>query len=100
MIEYKVFVYDDRTVWKNQNDELHRENGPAIEWNDGTKSYCKDGLIHRLDGPAIEYPDGYKQYWIEGKRYTEKDFLTTIKKMKKPLIGTTIELDGVEYILN
>ena len=101
MKEYRVKVYDDRTEWRNLDDELHRENGPAMEYVNGDKYYWKDGLLHRLDGPAQEAASGsYKAYFIEGKWYTEEQFLATIEKMKKPLAGTTIELDGVEYTLS
>ena len=100
MKEYKVTVYDDCTVWKNLNGELHRENGPAIEYINGDKYYYKNNKPHRLGGPAVEYSNGAKQYFIEGKKYSEEQFLTTIEKMKRSLVGTTIELDGVEYILN
>lgn len=26
-------------LWVNENDEIHREDGPAIEWNDGSKNW-------------------------------------------------------------
>jgi hypothetical protein len=32
--------------------------------------YVNDaGQLHREDGPAIEYADGYKQYYLNGKEY-------------------------------
>lgn len=31
----------------NKNGELHREDGPAIEWCDGTKKWCINGKYHR-----------------------------------------------------
>jgi hypothetical protein len=36
------------------NDQLHREDGPAIERVDGTKAWYQNGVLHRLDGPAYE----------------------------------------------
>ena len=54
-----------------KNDKLHRENGPAIECANGTKKWYKEGKLHREDGPAIEYHGGYldgtKEWWKEGK---------------------------------
>jgi hypothetical protein len=37
------------------NDNLHREDGPALEYDNGDKQYWVNGKLHRLDGPAIEY---------------------------------------------
>jgi len=48
---------------------LHRLDGPAIEYANGTKGWYIDGKCHRLDGPAIEYPDGSKSWYVDGKRH-------------------------------
>ena len=50
---------------------LHREDGPAIEWGDGTKGWYTNGKPHREDGPAIEYANGTKQWWVNGKLHRE-----------------------------
>jgi hypothetical protein len=50
---------------------LHRENGPAIEWEDGTKIWYLNGNLHRENGPAVEYPDGVKEWWVNGERHRE-----------------------------
>lgn len=34
-----------------------REDGPAVEFDDGTKLWMTDGVLHRTDGPAVEHPD-------------------------------------------
>jgi hypothetical protein len=49
--------------------KLHREDGPAEIWPDGTKRWYKEGKLHRADGPAIEYPDGTKFWYKEGLRH-------------------------------
>ena len=39
------------------------------------KTYKNDkGQLHRTDGPAIEYPDGRKAYYINGIEYQEVEF--------------------------
>ena len=53
------------------NDLLHREDGPAIEYNDGSKEYWINGIQHREDGPAVEHETGTKEYWIVGKLHRE-----------------------------
>ena len=57
-----------------QNGKFHRINGPAIEWPDGTKFWYQNGKLHCLDGPAAEYSYGEVNYWIEGVQLTEKEF--------------------------
>ena len=58
-----------------QNGRYHRENGPAIEHPNGTKCWYKNGKIHREDGPAREYNDGEKHWWLNDQRYgSNNDF--------------------------
>ena len=49
------------------NDKLHREDGPAIEYESGTKKWYLNGKRHREDGPAIEHADGGKRWWLNDK---------------------------------
>jgi hypothetical protein len=49
-----------------RNGERHREDGPACEWADGSKCWYRNGERHREDGPAIEWTDGTKEWWIKG----------------------------------
>jgi hypothetical protein len=53
------------------NGLLHREDGPAVEWADGTKYWYINGQRHREDGPAIEYTDGWKEWYLNGKKMSE-----------------------------
>jgi hypothetical protein len=94
---HNILVFNDRIEYKNEKDEYHRIGGPALEFQDGTKIWCQDGLTHREDGPAFEYPDGArtwsvnglihrldgpaviwadgtKEWWIEGDWLTEDEF--------------------------
>jgi len=48
------------------NNELHREDGPAIENVDGSKEWWVLGKQHREDGPAAEDRWG-KEWWLNGK---------------------------------
>lgn len=45
----------------------HREDGPALEYTDGTKYWYLNGVITREDGPAIEYVDGRRDWYLKGK---------------------------------
>ena len=74
------------------NDQLHREDGPAIEWADGGKFWWLNGQLHRTDGPAVvAVADGNKEWWLNGQELTEEQFNARLDK--------TIEIDGVKYKL-
>jgi hypothetical protein len=86
----------DRVEWR-LNGGLHREDGPAREWADGSREWWLNGLQHRTDGPAVEYADGdrswylngqlhrengpaiewadgWREWWLNGDQYTEEEF--------------------------
>lgn len=48
-------------------DNLHREDGPAVERPDGTKEWWVNGERHRLDGAAIEWDNGDQEWWVNGE---------------------------------
>ena len=50
------------------NGELHREDGPAIEDANGYKAWCLNGELHREDGPAIEWANGTKEWYVDGEK--------------------------------
>lgn len=52
----------------------HREDGPAIELDDGSKFWCMNDDLHREDGPAIE-SDGHRDWFALGQLTPYKDDL-------------------------
>ena len=58
--------YGDKYWYKD--DRLHREDGPAVEWTNGTKFWYFNGKHHREDGPAVEGAEGYKAWVYHDKR--------------------------------
>ena len=36
-------------------------------------------ILHRDNGPAVEYSNGDKAYWINGRRYSEKEYWKYVK---------------------
>ena len=113
MIEYTV------KEWY-RNDKLHREDGPAVEWVDGSKFWMLDdkyyredgpaceyadgykswfinGERHRVDGPAVEYPDGEKLWYLNGKGLTKEEFNRRMKKHTIEIDGKTIEISEDSY---
>ena len=66
--------YVDGSKWWCRNGKLHREDGPAVERVNGDKRWYRDGLLHRDDGPAIEGAGGDKWWYQNGvqvKPFTE-----------------------------
>lgn len=55
----------------DSNGKLHRQNGPAIEYADGTRQWYRDGKRHRENGPAVEYADGTCCWYRDGKLHRE-----------------------------
>ena len=66
-----TYYYKDGTTSSEHDTskQLHRENGPAVEWTNGDKFWYLDGRSHRPDGPACEYANGDKHWYEHGKRH-------------------------------
>ena len=65
--------YKNGTKFWYLNGKLHRINGPAVEWSNGDKAWWKNDKLHRTDGPAIEY-GGIKQWHLNGECLTKEEF--------------------------
>jgi hypothetical protein len=47
MVTYKVTVNDNGVKrWHNEKGELHRLDGPAVEYADGSKEWLVNDLFH------------------------------------------------------
>lgn len=103
MKTYSVTVDEYSTLrWYNEDNVLHREDGPAIEDFDGSKYWflygnlCRkdgpavecsrghkrwylNGKLHRVDGPAIELADGAKTWYLKGERMSEEGYILVPK---------------------
>ena len=95
---YTVNIYDNGTKYWFLNDELHREDGPAIERADGSKYWYLNDKCHREDGPAVEYADGNKAWYLNDEELTEAEFNARTKPTAT-CEGKVIEVDGVKYKL-
>jgi len=66
----KMYIDETGTKkYRNSKGELHRLDGPAVEYPNGEKHWYKEGLWHRENSPAREWIDGSKEWWKEGKCY-------------------------------
>ena len=66
-----AFEYDDGSKEWYFNGKLHREDGPAVEYDDGSKAWYQHGKLHRIDGAAIEYFDGSKLWYVNDLHYDD-----------------------------
>jgi len=73
MIEYKVEVHDNGNICWFLNGKRHREDGPAVEWYNGTK-----------------------QWYLNGKELTEKEFLKRNAPVKELTVAEISEKLGYE----
>ena len=71
MIEYKVKVYAN-----------------------GTKHWYLKGQLHREDGPAIEWADGDKHWYLNGKAISEQEFLS--RSIKEMTMADVVEALGYD----
>ena len=60
----------------------------------GIKSWLLNGKLHREDGPAIEWQDGVKEWYLNGKLLTEEEF--NVRMNPKELTINPIE-ELLEY---
>jgi hypothetical protein len=80
---FSILEYNNNKHWLHGN-QLHREDGPAIEYGNGDKAWYINGKKHREDGPAVECVNGFKQWAINGKTH----------RLDGPAI---IRSDGAQY---
>ena len=50
-------------IWWGFDEYLHREDGPAAVYFNGTEWWFLNGKKHRLDGPAYINSSGYKEWY-------------------------------------
>jgi len=79
-----------------QHGVLHRDDGPAIEWGDGSKFWYRDGVFDRGDGPAVEYADGTKQWFLKGAEMTEEEHA---ERMKRPELDPIVEAVRAKFLI-
>lgn len=72
-----LFLPSGTKVYYNENNDMHRLDGPAFIHHNGYKEWWKDGKFHREDGPAIircKYDNFSPKYewWINDERLSEE----------------------------
>ena len=80
--------YDVKRYYKDHEMTiLHREDGPAVVYPNGSKWWYLNGKLHREDGPAIEWSNGEKCWYLNGEELTEEEF----NQRMSPTVELTLE---------
>jgi hypothetical protein len=51
-------------------------------------AYYKNGDLHRENGPAIDYADGSKSWYLNDKFYSETEWKIEVEKLRKSRLIT------------
>lgn len=66
---YSYYIYDSigNRTWYQYVDNMHREDGPAIEnKTNGIRYWVKNNKLHRNRMPAVIWGSGYIEYHENG----------------------------------
>jgi len=66
-----TLITPDHHIHRDAKNDLHRVDGPAIIWMDGTELWYQHGKLHREDGPAVEHANGLHEWYRDGKLHRE-----------------------------
>lgn len=84
---YKKYPHREMDRWGNvrwyKDGKFHREDGPAIEYNNGTKHWYQHGKLHREDGPAITADCGNEEWWLNDQEHREDGPAIVLKHINK-----------------
>jgi len=81
MIKIEVVnLYNGTVFYIKGTKLLHREDGPAVIFNNGKKEWWINGKRHREDGPAIEFPNGDEMWALEGRYYSKEGWFNALSK--------------------
>jgi len=66
----------------------------VIVGDDGSKCWYLNGDLHREDGPAVEYANGDKYWYLNGIEYSEKEFLRKTATTKELTMTELVKILG------
>lgn len=85
-------------AYYNEDDQYDREDGPAVIYvqgpRKGDKHWYRADLRHREDGPAVERNNGVREWWLFDEKYSERRW--NIKLLELGLgsgVGKPVELE-------
>src|ERR1700733_5439741 len=66
--------------WTDNQQKLHRPDGPAKVWADGKQEWWIHGQRHRIEGPAVIANNGTRQWFVRSERLYAKDVNKWMRK--------------------
>ena len=73
-------------------------NEPVMETDGyGNKRWYLNDQLHREDGPAIEYANGAEYWYLNDEEVTEEEHKK--RTSKATCSGKVVEIDGIKYEL-
>jgi hypothetical protein len=69
-MEAVIIEAHGRTAWLRYGRE-HREDGPAVIYDDGHTEWYRDGNLHREGGPAVYGSGRAEEWWIDGEPHRD-----------------------------
>jgi hypothetical protein len=83
--------------WLNKNRKLHRVDGPAVIYHDGSMEWLIDGKLHRTDGPAYIQCNGKSSWYINSIRcFNNKSFQKAAKLSDEDMIAIVLKYGDVK----
>ena len=73
-------------VWFDYIIEAHPSFTGCLVDGKGVKRWFVDGQRHRENGPAVEWPDGTKFWFINGVQYTEREHKPQVRHIKLKML--------------
>lgn len=64
--ELQLRIYGENKFYRNAMGLLHRLDGPAIEYSDGSHLWYKDGGYHRIGGNVFFTNKKHHGWYING----------------------------------
>jgi len=80
--------------FRNDKNQLHNLDGPALVLENGRQSWFVDGFRHNPNGPAIIAADGRKIYYLFGRRF---DDIAEFNFCVKHLHCLIIKYEDIEF---
>jgi hypothetical protein len=71
-------IYPNGTICWWQHGKRHRDDGPAEQNVNGNSLWYQHGKKHREDGPAIEWPNGRKSWCLDNIHLSFDDWLNQL----------------------
>jgi hypothetical protein len=68
-----AIIYADGTQLWYRNGKQHRDGGPAAIGPDGTQAWYQNDKCHREDGPALIRADGIQHWYWHGKQVPKEE---------------------------